>query len=458
MTAAGVEAVFRAARRAWPPVPRCWIAFSGGLDSTVLLDLMQSLRADLPPFQAIHVDHGLQARSAEWAAHCRSWCARRSVACTVVRIEGAPPAGASVEAWAREARYAALAAQLGPGELLLTAHHADDQLETFLLQALRGAGPAGLSAIAPWRAFGPGFLARPLLGATREQLAAYARARGLAWLEDPSNGDQGLDRNYLRHSVLPALRARWPQAAHTVARSARQCAAADAQLQSWADGTARAGMIVDGALMLAPWRLRAAPERELLLRHWLKAGGWPLPSARMLATIADQLAGAAPDRQVVLHYPGVEIRRHRDRAHVMVPLGEIPRMRLAWPDPPQPLELPAGLGVLSLEVGEGALDAARLRGRRLEVGFRQGGERLQLPGRRHHTALGELCRAAGMASWLRDRLPLLWVDGELAAVADRWVAAPFARPPGVAALCLHWRRARIGVADPVHRDDPPTVS
>ena len=449
-----VAAAFCAARQEWPPVPHCWVAFSGGLDSTVLLDLMQAHQSDLPSFQAIHVDHGLQDRSAEWAAHCRAWCAARSIPCAVVRIDGGPPAGASLEGWAREARYAALAAHMGPGDLLLTAHHADDQLETFLLQALRGAGPAGLSAMAPWRRFHPGFLARPLLGSTREQLTAYARARGLMWIEDPSNTDPGLDRNYLRHCVLPALRARWPQAAHTVSRSARQCAKADAQLQCWADAEARAGMIVDGALMLRPWRQRAAPVRELLLRHWLSIGGWPLPSARVLTTIADQLADAATDRQVVLHYPGVEIRRHRDRAYVMAPLDVVPRVRLTWTDPTQPLDLPDGLGMLSLKGGDGALDAARIRGRQIEVGFRQGGERLQLPGRLHHTALSELCRATGMAPWVRDRLPLLWVDGELAAVANLWVAAPFACPSGVTGLRLHRHHDRPVGAAPACWHDP----
>lgn len=437
MSVAAVAAAFRAARREWPPAPRCWAAFSGGLDSTVLLDLMRADQADLPPFQAIHVDHGLHPDSARWAEHCRAWCARLEIPCTVVSIPCTVPAGASLEAWAREARYGALAARMGAGDLLLTAHHADDQLETFLLQALRGAGPAGLSAMAPLRRFDPGFLARPLLEATREQLTAYAHARGLEWLEDPSNTDPGLDRNYLRHCVLPALRARWPHAARTVSRSARQCAQADAQLSAWADAEAQAGMIVDGALMLELWRLRTAPVRKLLLRHWLKAGGWPLPSARVLATIAEQLADAAADRQVVLRYTGVEIRRHRDRAYAMAPLGAVPRSRMPWPDLTRPLLLPAGLGALSVEEGSGEIDAARLRGRYLEVGFRQGGERLQLPGRAHHTTLSELCRAAGMTPWLRDRLPLLWVDGELAAVADLWVSAPFACLSGTTGLRLH---------------------
>lgn len=441
MTVEALRAAFRAAWRAWPPVPRCWVAFSGGLDSTVLLDLMRADQADLPPFQAIHIDHGLHPDSARWAEHCRAWCARLQIQCTAMSIPRTLAPGASLEAWAREARYAALAAQMGAGDLLLTAHHADDQLETFLLQALRGAGPAGLAAMAPWRPFDPGFLARPLLDATREQLTAYARARGLEWLEDPSNTDPGLDRNYLRHAVLPALRVRWPQAARTVSRSARQCAKADAQLGAWAEAEARAGLIVDGALMLAPWRLRTAPERELLLRHWLKAGGRPLPSARVLATIAEQLADAAADRQVVLRYSGVEIRRHRDRAHAMALLGAVPRSRVPWPDLNRPLVLPAGLGTLSTQQGPGGLDVARLRGRHLEVGFRQGGERLQLPGRAHHTALSELCRAAGMAPWLRDRLPLLWVDGELAAVADLWVGVPFAGAAGTVGTRLRWAGA-----------------
>ncbi|WP_296281535.1 tRNA lysidine(34) synthetase TilS [Pseudoxanthomonas sp.] len=437
-TAEPVLEAFRRALRQWPAAGRCHLAFSGGLDSTVLVDLALRCRQELPPLHALYVDHGLQPDSGHWAAHCATWCAARGLDFTALALDGKPPAGESLEAWARRARYAALATCLAPGDLLLTAHHADDQLETFLLQALRGAGPAGLAAMAPLRRLEPGWLARPLLELTREQLRDYAEARKLAWIDDPSNADPALDRNYLRSAVLPALRARWPQAARTLSRSAHQCAQASEQLTAWGEAQLAAGMVADGALVLTRWSERPERERRLLLRHWLAEAGLPLPSTRMLAAIADQLARADADRQILLGYPGVEIRRHQGRAYAGPPLAPVPDVKLPWLTPSQPLALPGDLGRLVLDAGPGGLDPQALAGRRLEVGFRRGGERIRLPAHAHHQMLTELCRRARLAPWVRDRLPLLWVDGALAAVANQWVAAPFAAPPAAPGLRLRW--------------------
>lgn len=435
-----VRDAFRQVVQQWPDVSRWHIGFSGGLDSMVLLDLALQDRMALPPLHAIHVDHGLHPNSADWGAYCRAWCREREIDFTLLTLTGRPPAGTSVEAWARQARYAALAAQLDPGDVLLTAHHADDQLETFLLQALRGAGPAGLAAIAPWRRFASGFVARPLLSLTREQLHEYAVDRGLQWLEDPSNADPSLDRNFLRGAVLPLLRTRWPQAAQTVSRSARHCAQAARQLECWSEVHAHPDVVVDGALALAPWLARSSVERDLLLRHWLAHIGLPLPSARMLSSMAQQLANAGADRQVLLRYPGGEIRRHRGYAYAMAPLADAPSDSLAWPDPTSPLALPPGLGLLGLESTRGGLDPAQLTGRHVEVRFRRGGERIRLSGQRHRKLLTELCRQVGIAPWVRDRLPLLWVDGELAAVAETWVAAAFAARSDAVGMRLRWLR------------------
>ncbi|MES1992726.1 MAG: tRNA lysidine(34) synthetase TilS [Pseudomonadota bacterium] len=437
-TAEPVLEAFRRALRQWPAAGRCHLAFSGGLDSTALVDLALRCRQELPPLHALYVDHGLQPDSGHWAAHCATWCAARGLDFTALALDGKPPAGESLEAWARRARYAALARCLAPGDLLLTAHHADDQLETFLLQALRGAGPAGLAAMAPLRRLEPGWLARPLLELTREQLRDYAEARELTWINDPSNADPALDRNYLRSAVLPALRARWPQAARTLSRSAHQCAQASEQLTAWGEAQLAGGMVADGALVLAHWSERPERERRLLLRHWLAEAGLPLPSTRMLAAIADQLARADADRQILLGYPGVEIRRHQGRAYAGPPLAPVPDVKLPWLTPSQPLALPGDLGRLVLDAGPGGLDPQALAGRCLEVGFRRGGERICLPGYAHHRMLTELCRRAGLAPWVRDRLPLLWVDGALAAVVNQWVAAPFAAPPAAPGLRLRW--------------------
>ncbi|HCE40093.1 MAG TPA: tRNA lysidine(34) synthetase TilS, partial [Alcanivorax sp.] len=202
------------ARRA-PPGP-LWLAFSGGLDSTVLLHLLA--RAGLGGrLTVMHVDHGLHPDSAAWAAHCRA--VTRGLGLAFVNETVTVDRAAGLEAGARHARYRALAARAGAATLI-TAHHRDDQAETLLLRLLRGAGVAGLAAIREWGHWRDTPLWRPLLAVPRARLRALAEQGGWPWLEDPSNADRSLDRNYLRGTVLPALVARWPGALATLARAA----------------------------------------------------------------------------------------------------------------------------------------------------------------------------------------------------------------------------------------------
>ncbi|HEV2287260.1 MAG TPA: tRNA lysidine(34) synthetase TilS, partial [Steroidobacteraceae bacterium] len=202
------------------------VAFSGGADSTALLAALAGQSGKLGALRALHVDHGLHPDSAAWAARAVAAARGLGVPCGVLDAKVARGRGDSLEARAREARYRLFEAALRPGEVLLSAHHEDDQLETVLLMLLRGAGVAGLAAMPELVRFGPGLLVRPLLSRSRAALAAFVRAAGLPHLEDPSNLDERLDRNYLRRRVLPALRERWPAAAATVSRSARHAAEA----------------------------------------------------------------------------------------------------------------------------------------------------------------------------------------------------------------------------------------
>lgn len=186
-----------------PPAPRYWLAFSGGLDSTVLLHL---LHAHGLPLEVVHVHHGLQAQADAWAAHCQRVCEGLGVPLQVLRVQ-VRPAGEGPEAAARAARYQALGALLRPGEVLVTAHHRDDQAETLLLRLLRGSGVRGLAAMPELAPFAAGQLWRPLLGLGREQITAWAVAQGLDGLHDPHNQDPRFARSRLRQQVMPLLRA-----------------------------------------------------------------------------------------------------------------------------------------------------------------------------------------------------------------------------------------------------------
>ncbi|MDX1443418.1 MAG: tRNA lysidine(34) synthetase TilS, partial [Gammaproteobacteria bacterium] len=263
---------------------RVVVAYSGGLDSTVLLHALARLGEQLPgPLVALHIDHSLQADSPRWAEHCREVALSLGVDFSLLKILVDPAPGASVEAAARDGRYAAFAEFLEKGDVLLTAQHADDQAETFLLQALRGAGVAGLAAMPRERELGAAMHLRPLLDWTRVELEAWAVGQELDWLDDPSNADDRFDRNFLRNRVLPELRERFPGMAATLSRSAGHCADASEILAEEA-----AQMLVtsggrEGFLPLAALESLSTARQRLLLRHWLAENGVPALSDAQLA-------------------------------------------------------------------------------------------------------------------------------------------------------------------------------
>jgi len=280
------------------------IALSGGLDSSVLLHAMTALRdaPDARTLRAVHVDHGLQPESVAWAEACRALCRRLGVPLEVATLSLSLPPGASVEAEARDARYAALAARLRPGEWLLTAHHRDDQLETVLIQLLRGAGVAGLSAMPELARLGAGWHARPLLGLDRPAIAAYAGQQGLDWVRDPMNDSTRFDRGWLRERVLPAIRERWPAASATVARSASHLGEARRLLDELAQADA-AGIVEGGRLVIDGLQCLSQERQVNLLRWWIRSRGLRRRRRAQAARIAWRArrcdaAGALAERRI----------------------------------------------------------------------------------------------------------------------------------------------------------------
>jgi tRNA(Ile)-lysidine synthase len=409
------------------------VAYSGGLDSHVLLHALARVRDERPlPLRAVHVNHGLHPQADAWARHCARVCVDLAVACREERIEVTDIGAHGLEAAARRARYARLAALLGPGEVLLTAHQRDDQAETVLLQLLRGAGVQGLAAMPEIMPFSAGRLARPLLGFSRAQLLAYARAQKLRWIEDPSNRDERLARNFLRHRVFPLLAQRWPSAPEQIARAAALAAEAAEQLDALAESDWRRCCLPDSAALSIPaLRQLPSPRARNLIRYWLRRQGFQAPSALQLAQILAQVAQEPRSRQAQIRWPGAEVRRYRDALVALQPGPDArPVVGLPW-NPAEPLVLP-GLGWRLRAVaaeGEG-LSQARLAAAALTVRWRRGGEVCRLPGRAHRHKLKKLLQQAHVPPWERQRLPLVYADGELAAVGDRWVCEPYAARAG----------------------------
>jgi tRNA(Ile)-lysidine synthase len=295
------------------------VAFSGGLDSTALLGALRQLRRrERLQLRALHVNHHLQPGADAWAGQARARCAALGIDCRVIDVTVPKRRGSSPEAAARAVRYAALRTALLPGEWLLTAHHQDDQLETVLLQLLRGAGLPGLAAMPARVAFGAGWLLRPLLPVSRAALVDYLARRKLSWTDDPSNADPRFDRNYLRHEVLPALYRRWPAAAVTVSRSAAHIAEAQSLLDAQAD--ALLATALDGAALRVPaLRRLSALECRLAVRRWLRRCGLPIPERSRLQELVTTVLAARQDAAPVVRWEGAEVRRHGELLHAMPP-------------------------------------------------------------------------------------------------------------------------------------------
>jgi len=415
----------------YPRVPLC-VAFSGGLDSTVLLTAVAGLRRE-SSLRAVHIDHGLHPSSKEWAAHCRTVARRLDIPLTTIEVEVRRARGASLESAAREARYAALAAALRDGEVLLTAQHADDQLETVLLQLLRGAGLRGLAAMPAIAPFGPGRIARPLLEIERAELEAWAQERALEWVEDPTNADERLDRNYLRRRIVPLLRARWPSTGRVVSRVARHAAESQRLLDLLARADVERAAVADA---LAVTRLRVLPEdrRRNALRYWIVKRGHPLPDSRRLAEVAGALIAARADAHPEVCWGNTVARREGNRLtlnvkHVSVRAKrstELPTaqsLHLEWSHQERVLELPHGLGRLELVPDlHGPIDLDAIP-QALTVRLRRGGERLRLSQDGPRRLLKSLLQEAKIPREERVRIPLLWYGEQLLAAADLWVDA-----------------------------------
>jgi tRNA(Ile)-lysidine synthase len=426
------------------------VAYSGGVDSQVLLHALAQLKPPSCQLRAIHIHHGLQKEADQWAEHCAVQAEALKVPLILKQVDAKASKGQSQEAYAREARYEAFAEVIRDSEVLLTAHNLNDQAETVLLQMLRGAGVKGLAAMPEQRHFALGTLYRPLLGVSRQTIEEYAHAHHLSWVEDPSNLNTHYDRNFLRQKIMPVLTERWPSFAQTIARSAQHCAEASALIESvaendlrsmWGNGVrsnietlSRDGVIALASesnvsmLDLTPFPLTPSPaisikallqlsrERQrLVIRSWLTQQKLPLPSSTQLECLFRDVIEAREDKMPLMHWPGVELRRYQGNLWAMRPLEPFDSsLRLDW-DGLSPLVLPGDLGVLYRDDPRLVSMQSILSwpDRVITICFRQGGEKMRVRGRQGRHELKKLFQEWGVLPWLRDRVPLLYVDDEL---------------------------------------------
>ncbi len=402
-------------RRAMASIPESrslCVALSGGLDSVFLLHAVAGWFAGRADVQvgALHINHGLQAAADDMEALCRRLCADLGVELTVARV-AVDTGRDSLENTAREARYGAFARHLAAGQILLQAHHANDQAETVLFRLVRGSGVRGLAGIPAARTLGAASVFRPLLPIARAELESWALAWGLDWFDDPTNSDTRIDRNYLRHRVLAPLLERWPGALATLARSARQSAEADrlaARLAALQRDTVEDGQ----GRLSAPELVRMALcERKNLLRWWLIDRGFEPPAASRLEQGLQDLLQAGEDRVPALVGTGYRVLRYQGRLYCVADRPTPPLEPLPW-HTAEPLVWAGGR--LSVSGADPGL--------RLTVTARRGGERLRPVASGGSRPLKKWLQEQGVPPWERERIPLLWKDGELVAVAGLWVS------------------------------------
>ena len=412
----------------FPPAQHYRVAYSGGCDSHVLLHALVAVRDQLPTINlsALHINHGLADEADRWATHCEQVAAELNVDFKVVDVDAMGEAGESPEAAARQARYHIFAQMMDEGDGLLLAHHEDDQAETLLLQLFRGAGVRGLAAMPRHVAFSKGWLGRPLLGLTRQQLRDYAQAAGLSWIDDPTNQSQDFDRNFLRHNIIPDCLPRWPALPHTLARAAQHQAAASHLLDELAavDLKTLVGSRSD-CLSIGALNRLSRERQNNVLRYWIRLRGLSLPSTVQLQRIHDELLSAREDAQPQVGWANSVIRRYRDDLYLL-PLRPDSADR-----EPQNWDLSCDLSLadgcrLKCVSQKGLGLKASLQGRRdISVRFRQGGEVCRPSERGQAHRLKTLWQEWGVPPWERERIPLIYVGEEIAQVLGYCICEPW---------------------------------
>ncbi|OAT14844.1 tRNA(Ile)-lysidine synthetase [Buttiauxella noackiae ATCC 51607] len=403
------------------PHPNLLVAFSGGLDSTVLLHQLVTLRDTQAAnfhIRAMHIHHGLSPFADEWAEHCRKICEQWNVPFEVKRVQLVDD-GFGIEAHARAARYQALAETIQSNEVLLTAQHLDDQCETFLLALKRGSGPAGLAAMPERLPFGETELIRPLLGKTRKDLEAWASEYQLTWIEDESNQDDSYDRNFLRLHVLPEIQQRWPHFPQSVARSAELCGEQEQLLDELLAEQLEALIQDDGSLLIEPLKMLSDIRRAALLRRWFARQKAAMPSRAALAHLWDEVATSREDANPRLKFGNFEVRRYQGALYWLPLMNGVDDEIISWSVPFAPLTLPDGLGTLQCATGGQEIRAPRID-EPVTIRFKASGQ-FHIVGRERGRSLKKIWQELGIPPWQRARTPLLYYGEQLIAALGVFV-------------------------------------
>jgi tRNA(Ile)-lysidine synthase len=426
-------------KQAITTAPQIMLGLSGGMDSIVLLKLL-SEQVDTKLIQAVHVNHGLSESADQWQQFVEDYCRQLGVDFYAEKVQ-LVVSGEGLEAAARDARYAVFERRLKKDGLLFLAHHADDQVETVIYRLLRGSGSKGLAGMPESRPLGLGQLIRPLLAYSKNAICREANIRGLKWIEDESNLDDQFDRNYIRNQVIPVIAERWPEYPQAIMQSAGHNDQANQLSKDLAlEDLARLGLLeeragwsisIDGLFKLSVLR------QKNVLRHWSEIKNLPAPGGKIINEILSSVVAARQDASPEVIWHRQCWARFQNRLYLLRCQNKNIQQdqSMHW-DMQHPLML----------ADKSRLDAQRAKGsglvagaKSIEIRYRQGGERCKPQGRGRSSSLKKLLLEYQLPPWLRDRVPLLYVQDQLVAVGDLWVCEGWAAKPEESGMEIQWQ-------------------
>ena len=402
--------------RSFAPVNAYIVGFSGGADSTALLHALCAIQDQLDaPISAAHINHGLHDHADLWQEQCQEFCRRSSIELVCLEVNPDRDSGKGLEAEARHLRYDAISTLIKPGTCLLTAHHADDQAETLLLNLMRGSGVDGLSAMPESRPLGHGLLQRPLLGFQSGALKRYLSENNIEWTEDPSNRHLDHDRNFVRHEIIPLLENRWPEVSKRLLLTRKAMTDARHLLERVADEYLEQNLIHPLVLQITPEPVENPELFKLVTRRWMKRSGASSVPAYRLESFCEQVrqSNHSHDHNVTVRWNGWALHLYKQQLWLHEDREVSPCPTVDWPASETTIDLGDDAGQIVLQ----GPDSLRPEGKFI-VSCRSSTDNTTICHGGHHKSLKNLFQSADIPPWLRDCIPLCTLDNSLVAMGD----------------------------------------
>jgi tRNA(Ile)-lysidine synthase len=431
--------IFISTLKSYPAKGKYWIACSGGMDSSVLLHLFYAGKSLIKQsLEVIYVNHGLQEKSLDWGEFCKRQCQQYGLPFLQVDLKEDCPKGMSIEEWAREKRYTLIAERMMDQDILFTGHHQDDQVETFFLQALRSAGPRGLASMPSIKKFANGFHARPLLMYPRRELQRYANDNKLDWHEDNSNTDTRYDRNYLRHKILPEIEARWPAYRESISRLIKHQKEYKLLLDEIAqDDMTRALHDNTMCLKLDIVRELSIVRQKNLIFIWLAALQLNSPGSKHLDNIISELINVNTEKSPCVNWNNVEVRRYKNLLYSSEALVKHNVNTVYDWDIKEPITILDETLIAKPKTGKG-LSKVNTKNAKFVIRYRQGGEKIHPTHHAHSKTVKQLFQECGVLPWLRDRIPLVYINETLAVIPGFCVDKKYSAAKDESSWDIQW--------------------